>query len=374
MKIRSRDIGPNHPPYIIAEIGVNHDGSADRALALVDAAAEARADAVKFQMFEAGLLMSRASGLAAYQVAAGEQDAVAMLRRLQLPDTALRACAARANSRGLAAIATVFSLELVERAAGLGFDAFKTASPDIVHRPLLLGLARLGKPLIVSTGASTLDEVTRAVSWLAGTAGPMALLQCVSSYPTAAEDAAFEGIGALAAACPGRPIGYSDHLLGELSGAQAVCMGACILEKHFTHDPRAAGPDHAASLDRAGLERYALLARAAWNAGKQAPDERAAAFRRATGTEWERVLPRGSVNAPWVKRVLACEEDVRKLSRQSIVARRDLAAGAELRSEDLTFKRPGTGLAPFELDGVLGKVLEKPVGADTPITSDHLRR
>ncbi|MGQ0626666.1 MAG: N-acetylneuraminate synthase family protein [Phycisphaerales bacterium] len=372
MRIAERQIGQETPPYVIAEIGVNHDGSLERALEMVDGAAEAGADAVKVQMFEADLLMSRASRLAEYQRAAGEREPIEMLRRLQLEDRALDAIARQAEARGMAAIVTVFSVELVGRAAAMPFDAFKTASPDIIHRPLLEALAAVGRPMIVSTGASTVAEVTRATEWLARFPIEVSLLQCVSCYPTREEDAAFEGIGALMAEFATHHVGYSDHLASECSGAQAVIMGACILEKHFTHDTGAAGPDHAASLDLPGLARYVRVARAAWQACRSGPEARARGFLEATGLDWQSVQPRGSVNAPWRKEVLPCEEDVRRLSRQSIVARRDLAAGERLRAEDLTMKRPGTGLAPWQVDGILGKVLSRNVEADTPITSDHL--
>ncbi len=362
MRIRDRQIGTTvagHRPYIIAELGVNHDGSVERAIGLVREAHAAGADAVKLQLFRTDLLMSKAAKLAAYQKAAGETDPVAMLRRLELSPVQMLPVLAEARLLGIHAIVTVFSVELVQQAEEIarvhgGWDAYKTASPDIVHRPLLDALMATGRPLIVSTGASTMDEVLRAVGWLdaARRESRLALLQCVSSYPTPDEDAALEGIGAIRAAIGDVPVGYSDHTASEVIGASAVTHGACILEKHFTYDRDAKGPDHAASLDFEGLKRYIANARAT------------AAQRQGC------TLPGGNGSAE--KNVQLRERDVRLVSRQSVVARRALPAGHRLAQGDITFKRPGTGIAPFEIDRVLGAALTGAVEADTPISWQDL--
>lgn len=350
VRIGEREIIPNTQgggvPYVIAEIGVNHDGSVGKAIELVDAAARAGADAVKFQLFDADLLMSRESKLAAYQKSAGETDPLAMLRRLQLPLHEMKPVIERAHAKGLHAIVTVFSESLVAPAATLAWDAFKTASPDIIHRPLLRALEATGKPLILSTGASTLDEVARAIAWLPHARDRLAVLQCVSSYPTPLMNAQLGGIAALAKLFSG-PVGYSDHTPDVETGRLAVQHGACVLEKHFTHSRDAIGPDHAASLEAGELARYVALAR------------------EASGTSPEEVLIAE-------KRVLPIEEDVRRVSRQSLVTTRSLAAGERLAEADLVCKRPGTGIPPFELHRVLGKRLGRAVEADTPVTPEDL--
>ncbi|MGH7132195.1 MAG: N-acetylneuraminate synthase family protein [Phycisphaerales bacterium] len=343
-----REIGPSQPPYIIAEIGVNHDGSVERALQLVDAAADAQADAVKLQLFKADLLMSKAAKLAAYQKAAGESDPIEMLRRLELSIEQMRPIVERAHARGIHAIVTVFSLELVAEAERLAWDAYKTASPDIIHRPLLEALMATGRPLIVSTGAAELDEIKRAAGWLEAVHRRLAMLQCVSSYPTPLEGAELGGIGALAHALPATPIGYSDHTAEEVTGAMATRLGACILEKHSTYSCSAKGPDHAASLEPDGLARYCQLA-----------------HQTRTGA-WPNELPR-------IKRVTERELDVRRVSRQSIVAKGDLPSGHVLTRTDLTFKRPGIGIEPFRLNDVIGKSLTRPIDADTPLTDADIR-
>ncbi|MFO0862037.1 MAG: N-acetylneuraminate synthase family protein [Phycisphaerales bacterium] len=338
MRIGERAIAPDRPPYVIAEIGVNHDGSVERALELTRAAADAGADAVKFQLFRADLLMSRASKLATYQAAAGETDPLAMLRRLELSIDQLAPVVEAAHVLGIHAIVTVFSLELVREAERLAWDAYKTASPDIIHKPLLSRLAETNKPLILSTGAATMEEVHRAVGWLRPAQDRLAVLQCVSSYPTPLAQAELGGIVALKRAlrCP---VGYSDHTPDEETGALATSLGASVLEKHFTYDQKAVGPDHAASLSPAGLRRYIERARR----GNAAPEVEA------------------------MKRVLEIEQDVRRVSRQSIVSARPLVVGQLLTRGDLTFKRPGTGIPPFELEQVMSRRAVKDVEPDTPI-------
>lgn len=347
MQISGRQIGPGVPPYIIAELGVNHDGDPDKALALVDAAADAGADAVKLQLFRADLLMSRASRLAQYQADAGERDPQEMLRRLELTVDQMAPIVARAKARGVHAIVTVFSVELVREAENLTWDAYKTASPDIIHRPLLEALMHTGKPLIVSTGAATLDEVQRAVTWLSSAGDRLSVLQCVSCYPTALDQAELGGIIALqrALAQSISAIGYSDHTASEETGALAVALGARILEKHFTLDRNAPGPDHRASLEPDGMRRYIQLAR---RAGDFVRDARL-------------------MTIDIAKRVLPVEQDVRAVSRQSIVTRRALTAGHILTPQDLTFKRPGTGLPPCGFTNLIGRPLVRAVSSDTPL-------
>lgn len=342
MQIASRPISAEQPPYVIAELGVNHDGSLDRALEMVEAAHAARADAIKLQFFRTDLLMSRAAKLATYQAAAGETDPVEMLRRLELGIGQMEAIVARAHALGMHAIVTVFSTELLDEAQKVAFDAYKTASPDLIHKPLLEALSRTSRPLIVSTGAANMDEVHRAISWLSPAHARLALLQCVSSYPTGVQNAALGGIRALQRAFPG-PIGYSDHTTLMESGGLAVAAGAKILEKHLTYDNRAKGPDHAASLTGVNFAVYVRLARQAWQ-----------------------------MLGPEHKRVLEIEQDVRRVSRQSITTTRALEIGHALLPGDLTVKRPGSGLEPEKLRAILGRKLARSLEADVPLLESDL--
>ena len=341
MQIGDRKIGMGHRPYIIAEIGVNHDGEVARALELTDAAADAGADAVKLQFFETDRLMSKAAKLAAYQKNAGETDPIEMLKRLELTIDEMALVVDRAHERGIHAIVTVFSMELVEVAETLAWDAYKTASPDIVNRPLLEALMATGKPMIVSTGASELDEVLRAVGWLDDARDRLAVLQCVSCYP--APDPALAGIPVIRDAT-GLPTGYSDHTSNPATGQMAVRTGACILEKHLTYDIHAAGPDHSASFEISFFKCYTSTARR---------------------VEWVH-------NTIGEKTVLDCERDVREVSRQSVVSACDIALGTTIMREMLTIKRPGTGILAHEIDTVVGRVATRAIEADVPIVEEDL--
>ena len=363
MKIGDREIGLDHLPYVIAEIGVNHDGEVSRALELTDAAADAGADAVKLQFFETDRLMSKAAKLAAYQKAAGETDPIAMLRRLELTLDEMALVVERAHERGIHAIVTVFSTELVDAAETLAWDAYKTASPDIVNKPLLDRLAETGKPMIVSTGASTLDEVVRAVGWLDAVRDRLAVLQCVSSYPTPDENASYGAIKAIRDAVH-LPVGYSDHTRSAYSSARAVYCGAVLLEKHLTWRKKAAGPDHAASLEPCEMTTYV---------------EQAAIFRsRQASADWaiEREKDGAFVLEAEMggiqKNVLDCERDVRVVSRQSVVSTNDIPAGTVIGSEHLTIKRPGTGILAYRLDEVIGRTAARDIEGDVPIVEDDL--
>lgn len=349
-------------PFVIAEIGVNHDGDPRRACLLVEAAAEAGADAVKLQHFITNDLMSGAARLAEYQRAAGECDPLAMLRRLELPLDDLATVRAHARAAGLPCIVTVFSTHHVATVEPMGFDAYKTASPDLVHRPLLDALAATGRPLILSTGAATMDEVRRAVGWLERTP-PAAVLHCISAYPTPPESAAIGAVAALREMLPPSiAVGYSDHTMGDDTGALAVALGATVLEKHITLDRTAAGPDHAASLEPGGFARYVAGARTA--AGDPSIIERYG------------VSPADPHADPRIgparKSVLDVEGEVRLVSRQSIVTTRAVRTGEALGPADVTCKRPGLGLEPWRIGEIIGRTISRDIAADTIIMSEDL--
>jgi N-acetylneuraminate synthase/N,N'-diacetyllegionaminate synthase len=335
--VGDRMVAMGSEPYVIAEIGVNHDGLVARARELVRAARDAGADAAKFQMFDADMLMSRDAVLAAYQRANGARDPRELLRGLQLPADALGALAEECRAVGIAPMVTVFSLPLFERARAQPWAAFKTASPDIVNLPLLRAAMSMSRPLFVSTGAATRDEVARAARWLAPHSD-VAFLQCTSSYPTEDACAAIGGMHEVLA-ITGRAVGYSDHTASVDTGGLAVAAGACVLEKHLTYDRGASGPDHAASLDPVQFAEYVRLARRA-----------------------------ARMVGPSRKVLQEVERDVRRVSRQSIVAARDIAAGEFITAADLAVKRPGTGLCASRIDEVVGRRAARSIGADRVLT------
>jgi len=335
VKIGATEVTRDGPPLIMAEIGVNHDGDVAVARDLIAAAAQAGAQAVKFQLFQADLLLSTAAELVDYQkaAAASAQD---LLKALELSAAQMQPLVDAAHRRGLAAVITPFSPSLVPQAAALGADALKLASPDLVNRPLLDSAIATGLPLILSTGAATMDEVSRTAGWLGDVLERTVVLHCVSSYPTAPEFATLGAITALRRKWPAMRVGYSDHTTLTLTGALAVAAGACLLEKHLTLDTRRPGPDHAASLDPPALADYVRLAQEAF-----------------------------VLRGPMVKDVQAVELPVRTQTRQSVVLTRALPAGAMLQPAHLTVKRPGTGIPAALLHDLIGRRLCCPVAANT---------
>lgn len=343
VRIGDRILGPGRPVLVIAEIGVNHGGSAERALELVRIAADCGADAIKLQLFGARRLMHGSAKFAAYQRdRCADADPAAMLGRYELPDADVARIVDEARRRDLVPLATPFSPADVERVARLDLPAVKIASPDLVNRPLLHRAASLGRPLLVSTGASELDEVATAVQWLRQWNVAHVLLHCISSYPTKSADANLCWIGELARHFD-VPVGFSDHTTELPAGALAVAAGACVIEKHLTYDRAAAGPDHAASADPDQFANYVALVRHA---------------QVLCGDPGKRVLP--------------AERDVRTVSRQSLVLCRSVAAGQRLSAQYLTVQRPGTGIPAAMIDQAVGRRARRALSAGTMLVWDML--
>lgn len=338
LTIAGRKIGPDAPCFVIAEVGVNHDGDPAQAERLIDAAAAAGADAVKFQTFNAERLTVSDAPKAAYQKASGDagETQQQMLKRLELPDSAwarLRDCCAAA---GLCFLSSPFDEQSADFLAALGVDALKIPSGEITNLPYLRHVAALGLPLIVSTGMADLDEVAAAVAAIRdGGDPPLALLHCVSAYPAPAEACNLRTLATLGERF-GVPVGWSDHTLGSEVSLAAVALGACIVEKHFTLDSTLPGPDHAASIEPPDLK--AMIA----------------AIRKV-----ESAL--GSAE----KRATAAEHETAAVARKSLVAVRDIAAGETLTGEDVAARRPGTGIPPSQREAYLGRRLKTAVAAGT---------
>lgn len=337
--VADQDASPTTPSlYIIAEIGVNHDGHVERAQQLMHAAKTAGADAIKLQIFRAETLASEDATLCGYQAAAIQQTSSqrSMLQKLELTPTELKALREDANQIDIDFIATPFGLDdLALLAHELQPTAIKMASPDLVNVPLIEAAIATELPLIISTGASNQNEIDTCVSILR-TADAMkraALLHCISAYPTPLPYARLGMIRYLASRT-GLPIGFSDHTVELHTGALAVCAGARILERHLTHDRSASGPDHGMSTEPADFQRYVAQAR-----------EAAAA--KAGG-------PRSC--AP-------IEADVRKLARSRIIAAVDIPAGTRLTAQHLRVQRPGNGICPSQWHTVLGHTTTRPIPA-----------
>ncbi len=343
LRIDSRTIGTGHPVFIIAEIGVNHDGSLRRAMELVDIAAACGADAVKLQLFSADRLMSHESVFAAYQQdRCADATPAEMLRRYELLPLEVAQIVQAIRNRGMVPLATPFSLEDVKTIEHLRLPGIKIASPDLVNRPLLTAAAQIGVPLLVSTGAATMDEVVMAAGWLGEVRAAFALLHCVSSYPTPVDQLHLSWIRELQTACT-VPVGYSDHSTEILSGALAVAAGACIIERHLTYDKTASGPDHAASSDPAEFHAYVRQVRAA-----------------------EIMCGRES------KRILDIDRDVRRVSRQSLFLARDVVPGDILDEQALTIQRPGTGIPAAAMPMAVGRRVRLSATKGQPLRWDML--
>jgi N,N'-diacetyllegionaminate synthase len=318
-------IGLSRPTFIVAEIGVNHDGDESRALELVHIAEAAGADAIKLQVFRADRLMHPDATFAEYQKSrSADSSPIEMLRRYELSAESLGRICDLARTLDLIPLATPFSPGDVAILKKLDVPAVKIASPDIVNKPLLSAAAALGLPMLLSTGAASLPEIAQAVGWIKEFGNPLCLLHCISSYPVAKESAHLGWIGKLAEEFS-VPVGYSDHTTEPLAGGFAVMAGAVLIERHLTYDRAAVGPDHAASSDP---EQFATYVRAI----------RTADAMRGIGQ----------------RRVLPIERDVRLVSRQSLVLRRSVREGQAIAAADLTVQRPATGIPADQIDAVIG--------------------
>lgn len=342
---------------IIAEAGVNHNGSLEQALALVDAAVDAGADAVKFQTFRAQTVVAPGTRKADYQLeATGAGDQLSMIRALELSEEAHLALARHCAERGIEFMSTPFDSWALELLIRVGVRRLKIASGELTNRPFLQQLAKTRRPLILSTGMATLAEVEEAIGWLEdawmnsgapilaiGMSHPLVVLHCVSNYPANSSDVNLAAIEAMRRAL-GYPIGYSDHTAGTEIAFAAVALGAVVLEKHLTLDRSLPGPDHAASLEPAefgSMVRGVRLVEAALGDGRKMPRE--------------------------------AELAVRELVRRSVTVRVDLRAGHRLALEDLDLLRPGTGIPPKDLDRVVGKTVVRDLESGHTLTWSDLK-
>lgn len=351
--------------FIIAEAGVNHDGSVEDARRMIDVAAEAGADAVKFQTFRADQLVTKRAAKAAYQVTNTGEDGgqMEMLRRLELSHDDHAMLADHCRARGVRFMSTAFDMDSLTLLAGLDMPAVKIPSGDITWGPMLLAAARLGKPLLVSTGMSTLDDIRDALSVIAfgltqagelrgrddltaafaSESGQAALrervtlLHCTTMYPAPMQAVNLRAMDTMLTTF-GLPVGYSDHTLGTTVAIAAVARGATVIEKHFTLSRDRPGPDHAASLE---------------------PDELAAMVKSIRDVEVALGKPE---KAPTPE-----EAGNRPIARRSLVAARAIAADEVLTADLMTAKRPADGRSPMDVWGLIGTKATRGYEADEAI-------
>lgn len=345
-KIFDKPVGFGAPCFIIAEAGSNHNRDLNLALALIDAAADAKADAVKFQTFEAKRLYPKSAGNSDYLKV--ETPIYDIIQAMEMPPEWLPRLRDRAHERGLAFISSPFHEEAV-RLLDPFVDAFKIASYELTHAPLLVEVARREKPVVLSTGASTTAEVKEAVATIEG-AGckQLAVLQCTASYPTPPDAANVRALVTLREAL-GIPTGLSDHTRDPcVAPMAAVALGACLIEKHFTLSNRMPGPDHAFAVEPHELARLVQSVR-----------------------DVERVLGSG------LKDVLDVEGELRSFARRSIFVTRSVRAGERFTRDNVDVLRRGKlaeGLAPAELDRVLRSTAARDIAAESVLHEQDLAR
>ena len=333
-------------PFVIAEAGVNHEGNIDTARRLIEEAAEAGADAIKFQTYRADTIASRNSP--AYwdtekEPTSSQHELFRKYDRFWKKEfEELRVCC---DDFEIEFLSTPFDNESAKFLNEL-MDVFKISSSDITNKPFIEFLADFRKPIILSTGASNIDEIDRALGWIDERNTSVALLHCVLNYPTLDENANLNMIRGLQNQYPDRVIGYSDHTEpGDMRNLEiAWLLGARILEKHFTHDKTLPGNDHYHAMDKNDLRVFRQnLARTMRLMGEQS------------------------------KRALESETSARQHARRSLVAACSIEAGTEIRSDMVTWKRPAHGISPAAIDQVLGKKAGCDIAEDDILSWDKLR-
>jgi N,N'-diacetyllegionaminate synthase len=341
MQIAGSHIGADAPTYVIAEIGSNHNRDLGLARELIDSAAEASVDAVKFQVFSGSGLYSTKTPSFRYLSDVSAKPTAELLEDLALPRDWLGELAEHAHERGLHFLASPFDAQAVSQLRDAGADALKIASFEIVDLELIAATASSGLPLILSCGMASYGEIEDALA-AARKAGcmQMALLRCASLYPAPAQTMNLHAMATMRRAF-GVPVGLSDHTTGI-----AVALGACgvgmdLLEKHFTLDRSLPGPDHSFAIEPAELRELVAGIRAI-----------------------ESALGNGRVEGPSD----AEAQEMYRLARRSVIAARAIPAGSAIAREQLTVKRPGWGIAPKDIDRLVGRVARVDIEADEVIT------
>jgi len=328
--------------FIIAEAGVNHNGSLELAQKLIDAAAAAGADAVKFQTFRAEKLACQNAPKAAYQqqTTGLAESQFAMLKKLELDRPAHEVLIGHCRERGIMFLSSAFDLEGIDLLNNLGLRLFKIPSGEITNLPYLRKIGRLGKPVLLSTGMADLEEVAAAVEVLkaSGTQlNDITILHCNTEYPTPMQDVNLQAMQTMAAKL-GTRVGYSDHTRGIEVAVAAVALGAVVIEKHLTLDRTLPGPDHRASLEPHELQAMVAAVR-----------------------NIEAALGDG------LKRPSPSEQRNKTVARKSIVAAVPIKRGELLSDKNLTVKRPATGLSPMQWDEAIGRPAVKDFEMDEAI-------
>lgn len=342
-RIGKRLVGPGHPPYVIAEAGANHNRELDTAHRLIDVAAEAGADAVKFQTYSGATMYSRKTPGFKYLAPITTKAPTELLEDISLPREWQPELAAYARGRGLEFLSTPFDFDAVRELDELDVPVLKIASFELVDLPLIRAAAATGRPLILSTGMAVLGEVEDALqAAVEGGAPAVGLMQCTSVYPAPVQTINLRAMATMERAL-GVPVGLSDHSLGVAVPIAAAALGAAFVEKHYTLSRDMVGPDHPFALEPDELTAMVAGIRAAHAA-----------------------LGNGRKEGPTPEE----REEMYTLGRRSLIAVRDLPAGTVLERAMITVKRPGFGIPPKFLDLVVGRPLKVDVEEDDILTWD----
>jgi N,N'-diacetyllegionaminate synthase len=341
-KINTVVNGESDSTYIIAEIGVNHNGDINLALKMIDAAYEAGADAVKFQSFKSDKLVSRFAEKAKYQKdnTGTNESQLEMLKKLELSPEDHLIIKEYCAKKNIDFLSTPFDEESAIFLKEIGINAYKVGSGDLTNIPFLKKINEFGIPIILSTGMSNLREIEEALEVI--NKSSVALLHCTSNYPAPVEDVNLRAMITIQKAFD-KVVGYSDHTEGIEIALAAVTLGARIIEKHFTLDKNLPGPDHKASLEPHEFKQLVKSIRIV-----------------------EKSLGDG------VKRCMPSEESTKEVARKSLVISQDLKPGDILTKENLVIKRPGTGIPPKYYNLLLGKTVKREVKQDQVLTWDDV--
>jgi N-acetylneuraminate synthase/N,N'-diacetyllegionaminate synthase len=348
ISIEGRKIGADQPCFIIAEIGVNHNGDPEQAMQMIDSVAEAGADCVKFQTFSADEFVNDDTEIYEYksQGKAVRESMLDMFRRLELQREEFSRLFAHAHERGVIPLSTPADRAAADLLDELGAGAFKVGSDDLVYTPFLRYVASKGKPVIISTGMAEMTDVERAVRAIRESSNDqICILHCVSLYPTPEGEVNLKKIQTLQSTFGDLTIGFSDHSNGITAALGAVSLGACVIEKHFTLDRDLPGPDHHFSAD---------------------PEELTALVREVRRLEKE--LGHSAFE------LSAAEREMAELCHRSIVIARDLPAGHIIGEDDLAYKRPGSGLMPYDADKVVGRRCRTNLAAGIVVSLEMLEQ
>jgi len=344
VRIGDRWVGAGEKCFIVAEPGSNHDGKLAQAKRLIEVAAEAGCDAVKFQTFKADKIVARVEDRPKYLDALAKPGETmhSLFQKLELPDDWHGELRDHARDHGLVFYSTPFDEASVDMLEALGVPCFKVASFELNHLPLIEHIARKKRPMILSTGMADLSDVEDALAVVYPHHRDVLLLHCTSSYPAKVEDSNLRAMETLRRAFQ-VPVGLSDHSLGILVPAAAVALGACVIEKHFTVDKGLPGPDHPFALDPAELRDLVRSIR-----------------------DVEAALGTGR------KHRVAAEEELHRLARRRIFVVQDVAEGQLIASDMIGILRGTDGIEPKHLKAVVGRRARRPIRAHTALTWDDL--